>query len=117
MQKRRLRVTLAVDLTGAELVSELSQEGDSISVRLLIREAARIVDRLAKLDLILSGDVATWMRVVTARDSVIEVRVDHALAEARQQTTALRHLLVEIDRQRGGVPAGGDGDQDGLDGL
>lgn len=110
-------MTLAVDLSGAELVSELSLEGDSITVRLLIREAARIVDRLAKLDLILSGDVATWMRVVTARDSVIEVRVDHALAEARQQTTALRHLLVEIDRQRGGAPVGGDGDQDGLDGL
>lgn len=110
-------MTLAVDLSGAELVSELSQDGDSITVRLLIREAARIVDRLAKLDLILSGDVPTWMRVVTARDSVIEVRVDHALAEARQQTTALRHLLVEIDRQRGGAPGATGGDEDGLDGL
>lgn len=111
-------MTLAVNLSGADLVSELSREGDSVTLKLLIREAARIVDRLAKLDLILSGDVSTWMKVVTARDSVIEVRVDHALAEARQQTTALRHLLVEIDRQRGGVLAGADGaGDDGLAGL
>ncbi|MDJ0006504.1 hypothetical protein [Gordonia alkanivorans] len=113
-------MTLALDMRGSDVVEELSREGDSVALRLMIREVGRIVDRLAKLDLILSGDVGTWMKVVTARDSVIEVRVDHALAEARQQTTALRHLLGEIDRQRSGDPgkgSGGGGDEDGLSGL
>ncbi|QDF17096.1 terminase small subunit [Gordonia phage William] len=113
-------MTLALDMRGSDVVQELSREGDSISVRLMIREVGRIVDRLAKLDLLLSGDVDTWTKVATGRDSVIEVRVDHPLAESRQQTTALRHLLAEIERQRGGTPgagAGGGGEVDGLDGL
>ncbi|QDK02215.1 terminase small subunit [Gordonia phage Samba] len=113
-------MTLALDMRGSDVVEELSLEGDSVALRLMIREVGRLVDRLAKLDLILSGDVTTWTKLVTGKDSVIEVRVDHALAEARQQTTSLRQLLAEIERQRGGNPgggSGGSGDEDGLSGL
>ncbi len=110
-------MTLALELTGSEVVSELSRAGDPVSVRIMIREVGgRIVDRLAKLDLILTGgDVPTWTKVVTGRDSVIEVRVDHALQEARQQQTSLMRLLAAIARHRGDDPGeGAGGDDDGL---
>ena len=117
VQKWRVSVTTALEMTGSDLVAELSRDDDTISVQVMIREAGRIWDRLAKLDLILSGDVATWSKVVTGRDSVIEVRVDHALQEARQQTATLLRLLAEIEKQRSGVPAGDGDDSDGLAGL
>ncbi|AXH49643.1 terminase small subunit [Gordonia phage Frokostdame] len=108
-------MTLALEMTGSEVVSELSRAGDPVSVRIMIREVGRIVDRLAKLDLILTGDVPTWTKVVTGRDSVIEVRVDHALQEARQQQTSLMRLLAAIARHRGDDPGeGAGGDDDGL---
>ena len=117
VQKWRVSVTTALEMTGSDLVAELSRDDDTISVQVMIREAGRIWDRLAKLDLILSGDVATWSKVVTGRDSVIEVRVDHALQEARQQTATLLRLLAEIEKQRSGAPAGDGDDSDGLAGL
>lgn len=110
-------MSTALEMTGSDLVSELSRDDDSIGVRVMIRELGRVWDRLAKLDLILSGDVATWAKVVTGRDSVIEVRVDHALQESRQQTATLLRLLAEIEKQRSGVPAADGDDSDGLTGL
>ncbi|WP_245720863.1 hypothetical protein [Nocardia pseudovaccinii] len=67
----------------------------------LILEAARVGDRLDDLNRILTGDGEFWAHVTTGRDGVLEIRVDAALQEARQQATVLRQLLAEIRRQRG----------------
>lgn len=108
-------MTASLQMTGAQLIEELSQPGDGIAMRIMLQEAARIVDRLNRIDALLSGDENLWARLVVGRDSVLEVKVDHVLQESRQQTTVLRHLLAEISRSRGGDP--GDDDADGLNGL
>ena len=106
-----------LDITGDDLVAALSTESDPLNLQVMICEAGRIVDRLAKFNALLDGDIETWTRVVTARDATIELRVDNVMSEARQQTTVLRHLLAEIARQRGNPANPGADDDDGLDGL
>lgn len=63
--------------------------------RLLVDEAARIVDRLDRLDGALTSK-GTWLRFETADGGEIVVTVDGVLAEARQQAGALRGLVAEI---------------------
>lgn len=63
----------------------------------LIEEACRMVDRLDKLDGILSGDVDVWCRLIhNLRTEDYELKIDSALAEARQQVTELRQLLGSL---------------------
>ncbi|MBF6289307.1 hypothetical protein [Nocardia cyriacigeorgica] len=102
------------DPRGRELFDSLHDSADPASLTALVVEAARIVDRLDRLDALLSGDIECWARLVEARDEVVEVRVDSALQEARQQANVLRQLLVEINRRKS--PAGS-GDDDDLDGI
>ncbi len=85
---------------GELLVEDLSRGGDPYAITVMITEAARIADRLDKLDAVLSGEESAWAKLIDGRDSVVEVRVDNALAEARQQATVLRHLIAEVQRQR-----------------
>jgi hypothetical protein len=70
--------------------------------RVLLLEACRIADRLDRLDGQLRG--GDWLRLEADedRDEVIVV-VDKALAEARQQATALKALVSEL-RQAGRSP-------------
>ena len=89
---------------GKLLVEDLTGEADPYAMTVMITEAGRIADRLEKLDAILCGDETAWARLCAGRDDVLEVRVDGALAEARQQATVLRHLLTEIHRQRAHIP-------------
>ncbi|MFC7450539.1 hypothetical protein [Rhodococcus daqingensis] len=100
---------------GTRLHDDLADDGDSFAVGVLIVEACRIADRLAKLDRVLSGDDDLWLRLTKGRDSVLEVRVDSPLQEARQQAGVLRQLIAEIRRQKGL----GEAEQgpDGLDDL
>ncbi|WP_280224946.1 hypothetical protein [Nocardia farcinica] len=104
------------DDRGRELFESLHDPGDPPALTALVVEAARIVDRLDRLDALLSGDRDLWARLVPARrdDDVLEVRIDSAMQEARQQASVLRQLLAEINRRKEPAP---DGDGDDLDGI
>ncbi|KPG49498.1 hypothetical protein AN916_20875, partial [Mycobacteroides immunogenum] len=74
-----------------------------------------------------SGVESSWVRldlrgIVAAADDngknpatvIVEAKIDSTIAEERQQTTLLRHLLAEIHKQRAGSmgPNGGGGSED-----
>lgn len=73
--------------------------------RVILGEACRIADRLDRLDAIIDGN-DEWLRIETTDGDVV-VAVDAALAEARQQATALRGLLVELVKALPKTPARG----------
>jgi hypothetical protein len=102
---------------GDRVLADLSRPDDPYSITVMITEASRIADRLDKLAAALSGERSSWMSLRDGRDGTIEVKVDHALQEARAQATTLRGLLYEIHRQRAGIEIGSDDDADDLDGL
>lgn len=95
---------------GQRLVEELSKPDDPYSLTFLIEQAGHTADYLERLRGLLSGDRAAWMHVRVGRGQVLEVKIDNALMEARQQTTVLRHLLAEILRRRAAIPMGDDDD-------
>ena len=72
--------------------------------KVLLEEACRIADRLDKLDKQLRGDEDSWMRFHARNEdgSIVRVVMTGALAEARQQATALKQLLTEL-RAAGGA--------------
>jgi hypothetical protein len=86
--------------TGDRLRESLARDGDPYELTVLITEACRIAHRLDQLDRLLSGDAELWLYLAESRGDV-EVRVDNALPEARQQANVLRQLLAEIKRRRG----------------
>jgi hypothetical protein len=102
----------ATPTSGERLLADLSRDDDPYRITVMIIQASRIADRLEKLAALLAGERSAWMHVRVNRDQVLEVRVDSALQEARQQTTVLRHLLAEIHRQRANIPMGPDDDDD-----
>lgn len=98
--------------------AELGRDGDATGVSLLVKQAARVADRLETIDRLLAGDAAMWATVSLPRPDakrgriVVEMRVDNLLVEERSQTTLFRHLLGEIHKQRAGIPVGGGDDDD-----
>lgn len=88
---------------GQRLLDDLTGDDDPYAITVMIIEAARITDRLANLDKLLTGEVSVWAQLREGRDGDVYVYVDNALAEARQQATVLRHLISEIQRQRGQI--------------
>jgi hypothetical protein len=110
------RVPAGAKLTpGAQLIADLTQKGDPVGVTVLIRQAGRTMDRLEQINAVLSGDGETWLKLSLPRSDAkrgriwIECKVDGLLVEERNLTTLLRHVLREIDRQRGGN-GGGNGE-------
>lgn len=105
-----------LETAGQRLISALSKDEDPYALTVLIVEAARIADRLEKLDDLLSGEQTLWARLHWSdRKKVYEVYIDNALSEARQQATVLKHLLAEIHRQRAQIKTEpGDDDLAGL---
>lgn len=99
--------------SGQALWSHLHVDGDSTDTTVLVREACRIADRLDRLAEAAGGD--GLFDLVEKRDGVVQVVVDSALSEARQQANALRLILNDIAKRRD-VVGGGD-EPDGLDGL
>ena len=65
----------------------------------LIAEAARVTDRLRKLDDAIAGNDDRWATLVAARDNGDEliIRIDGALQEARQQAVVLKQILAQIE--------------------
>ena len=99
--------------SGAALWLDLHDVDDPAEITVLVREACRIADRLDRLAAgVRSGGV---IDLLEKDDGIVEVRVDNALSEARQQAAALQRLLADLVKRRG-VPSGGD-EPDGLDGL
>lgn len=90
---------------GQQLIAGLQQPNDPYGLTVLIIEAGRIADRLAKLDDLLTGQQTLWCRLRDNREGDIYVSVDNALSESRQQAIALKQLLAEIQRQRLLAPA------------
>jgi hypothetical protein len=93
-----------------QIRDQLGRAGDPVGTTILVRQAARVADRIERIDELLTGDAKAWARVGIPRlDTdggriVVEVRVDDLVKEERQQTTLLRNLLAEIHRQRSGQP-------------
>ncbi len=103
---------------GAALYESLADPADSVELSALVLEAARIKDRLDRLDHLISGEEELWARLVAARgcdDAVLEVKIDGAMTEARQLATVFRQMLAEVARRRG--QEGGTGGYDPLDDL
>ncbi|UAJ16178.1 terminase small subunit [Gordonia phage Malibo] len=101
------------EASGATLWAELHDDTEDVELTVLIVEACRTVDRLDRLSSALrSGGLYD---LVERGDGVLEVRVDNALSEARQQAGALQRLLADIAKRRAAVP--GDDEPDGLDDL
>jgi len=99
------------------LHDSLIDEKDPAWLTVLIVEASRIVDRLEKLNGLLSGDIQTWLHLDLGRDSVIEVRVDDALKEARSQMATLGRVLNQIRAAKAAKPGDGAKRADVLAGL
>lgn len=95
---------------GARLWAALHGDDDSVELTVLVREACRITDRLDALADAVTAD--GLLSVIDRGDGTVIVKVDGALAEARQQANALRLLLGDIAKRRSGV-----GDEDEDDGL
>lgn len=78
---------------------------------LLLEEACRIADRLEQLDRLLQGDETLWAFVSRGRGrGRIEVHVDAALVEARQQAVALRQVVSSLPLKGGGDDSGSSAD-------
>jgi hypothetical protein len=71
--------------------------------RVLLEEACRIADRCDQLDDFLRGHGDVWLRFASRNDdgSVVEVVVDKALSEARQQAGTLKALVAQVAAMRG----------------
>ncbi|MFE3229330.1 hypothetical protein [Nocardia sp. NPDC059228] len=96
---------------GEMLWNALESDTKSFETGVLVLEACRIADRLEHLARILDGDIDIWARIAKARDGELELRVDGALQEARQQAGTLRQLLATIAGRRGAPEPD---DEDGL---
>jgi len=83
---------------GRRLWRELDGESASGATWTLTLEACRITDRLAKLDRLLTGEAADWLRLVeqAGNGDALEVVIDKPLSEARQQAIALKQVLSEL---------------------
>lgn len=75
----------------------------------LALEACRIVDRLERLDDFLRGREDAWLKFHARNEdgSIVEVVVDKALAEARQQAIALKQIVSELRQSAPAKPQTG----------
>ncbi|MFI9526335.1 hypothetical protein [Micromonospora rosaria] len=92
---------------GARLWAATVAETPGMTVRdlVLLEEACRTADRLDRLDAILNGRDAVWVRLRQARgDGPVTLVVDQVLTESRQQQAALARMLQQLGRGRRAVP-------------
>lgn len=87
---------------GRRLWEEEGGDGLTGTRRMVLEEACRLVDRLDRLDAILSGRDRAWLSLELADDGTVEVVVDKVLGEARQHQLALKQLAAEL-RASGGT--------------
>ncbi|MCX7491481.1 hypothetical protein OS127_02915 [Corynebacterium sp. P6129] len=99
---------------GQRLYCGLWADDLDAATQALIIEACRMKDRLDRLHLLIRGDVESWCSVITTEGDVL-VKLDSAVAEARQLETVFRQQLVEIGRRVSDRVS--DDEEDGLAGL
>ena len=100
---------------GKGLYEAYSARVDGPRGLVLLVEAARIADRLDKLDALLTGDADVWCRLVhNTRTEDYELKIDSALTEARQQAAVLRQLIASMPLKE---PDDSDGGEAWLDDL
>lgn len=66
---------------------------------LQLEEVCRTADRLEALDRLLTGDASDWIEVTEKKGSggeQVEVVIDKALSEARQQANILKQLIAAL---------------------
>ena len=104
---------------GKRLWKEINEAHDLDPVQTVtLEEACRCADRLDKLEEKLSGREDAWAHLLTRVDlgdedtRVVELRIDGALSEARQQQNVFKQLLASLrlpdaagvkPQQRGGA--------------
>lgn len=93
---------------GRRLWAALCERVDGEHGRALLTEACRTADRLDRLDALLVGDESAWFRLRSdASAKMVEVVIDAALAEARQQAMTFQRLIASLP-----MGVAGDGDAD-----
>ena len=104
---------------GRRLWREITEAHDLDPMQVvLLEEACRCADRLDKLEEKLSGREDAWAHLLSRMDlgdedtRVVELRIDGALSEARQQQNVFKQLLASLrlpdaagarPQQRGGA--------------
>jgi hypothetical protein len=89
---------------GTQLWRDLGRQGTfDPSERVLIEEACRIVDRLDRLDDLISGDADSWLSIIeqVGNPESTKLVINAPLAEARQQALALKQIFTELRQMRG----------------
>lgn len=82
--------------------------GMTVGDLVLLEEACRTADRLDRLDALLHGRDAMWVRLRQARaGEQVTLVVDQVLTESRQQQAALARMLQQLGRGRRPAPARG----------
>lgn len=103
---------------GRKLFDALCSDDDPLEIRALALEAARMKDRLDQLDLVLAGDVDTWLEIAESRGrGECVVIVDNALGQARLYAGTLRQTIAGIHELRGGASESEGGETDALANL
>ncbi|WCO67886.1 hypothetical protein PO878_04000 [Iamia majanohamensis] len=82
---------------------EKAKPGMGPGERVLLDEAVRLVDRLDRFDALISGEADVWCRLVhNVRTKDYEIKIDSAVAEARQTVAELRQVVKALN-----IPVGG----------
>lgn len=93
---------------GSALWTDLVAEADSVARLTLAGEAARLADRLDKLDELLSGDIDAWCHLThRLMTTDYELKIDAAASEARQSAGALRQILSQLNSAESEPSTGG----------
>jgi hypothetical protein len=104
VEQPRSAESTGLSVGGQRLYDEVAL-GNALSPMTLVilLEACRIVDRLDQLDRQLYG--GDWLRFRRREDELhVVVHVDRALSEAREQATALRGLLADVEQAVAHLP-------------
>ncbi len=94
-----LRVPAGLAARGTKLWRELTKIATfNPAERVLLEEACRIADRLDKLDALLTGELEHWidLRDMVGRPDAVEIHIDAAMSEARQQANVLKQLIAAL---------------------
>jgi hypothetical protein len=84
---------------GTRLWKAYCERADGEAGLALLEEVCRTADRLDRLDALLVGDLDSWLSLDIPpgrKDGPIELHIDSALSEARQQAGSLRQLLANL---------------------
>ena len=84
---------------GKQFWADITEAHDLDASQLLqLEEVCRTADRLEALDRLLTGDASDWLEVIESKghEGQLEVVMDKALSEARQQQNILKQLIAAM---------------------